>query len=210
MSLLVLLKDWTTEAIDTSLYKPDLVRKTSSKLDALILIFLGRANSRIRKTCLLILIYSFKIFSAIIGPKESSLLYILLRKQNHIIKDSITALSLNHLDNFALSDSVVGGLKAIDFFDMCCSNYVHFYRYYFGSLAKIFAETADIRSICHLNKYLHVMVLPRLHIQASSVSSVVNSLTSTILIFAFAGATVILTIFNIQGELRGELYHGSR
>jgi hypothetical protein len=30
------------------------------------------------------------------------------------------------------------------------------------------------------------------------------------LIFAFAGATVILTIFNIQGELRGELYHGSR
>ncbi len=200
LNLLVLLKEWSAESIDTSLYKPEVIKKTSSKLDALMLIFLGRSDALIRKTCLLILIYGDKIFNAFIAPKESSLLSVILRERNRIIKDSVTAFRSNQMDPFALSEPLASKLEAIDFFEICCSNYIHFYRYYFGSLAKIFAETADVRSICHLNKYLNGMVLNRIHVQppSSIISALANSLTATILMFTFAGAPVnIFIIFTL-------------
>lgn len=190
LNLLALLADWAKEDIDPSQYKSDVIKKTSSKLDALMLIFLGRADSRIRKTCLLILIYSEKIFHSIIGTKETSIISIISKMHNRIIKDSITAFSINHLDPFSISESVISGLEAMDFFEVACSNYVHLFRFYYGSLAQLFSEFGDIRSICHINKYLHLMILPRLHKQPSSVSSLVNALTASILLLAFAGAPV--------------------
>lgn len=198
LNLLALLTDWANEGIDPSQFKSDMIRKTSSKLDALMLIFLGRADSRIRKTCLLILIYGEKIFYAIIGRKESSIISIISRMHNRIIKDSITAFSINHLEPVSISESVLSGLEALDFFEIACSNYVHLFRFYYGSLAKLFSEFGDIRSICHINKYLHLMILPRLHKQPTSVSSLVNSLTASIMLLAFAGAPVCYSNINLH------------
>jgi hypothetical protein len=176
-------------------------------LDALILILLGRANSRIRKTCLLILIYSDKVFNVYIGRKDSSLLSIIIRMENRIIKDSLTAVSNDHMTPFAISDSVISGLEAVDFFEIACSNYLHLYRYYYGSLARCFSEFSDIRSICHINKYLHIIVMPRLHKHHTSMISLLNVSNALILLLAFGGAPVwFLYILSILGEFRGSIH----
>ena len=192
LHLLVLLKDWDGEDINRASFKSDIVMKISSKLDSLILIFLGRANPRIRKTSLLILLYADKIFRQIVGPKKSSLLSIILNFENIIIKESILAFGKDHLAQYALSESVISGLDCVGFFEVAFSNYLHLYRYYYGSLSKLFAKHGDNRSICHMYLYMNAMVLPRMQIVPKSAGSLFNLSTATVLLLAFGGAPVMI------------------
>lgn len=197
--MLALLQLWIKEgASGVAGITSDDVLKFSNKLDALIIILLGRANLQIRKLCISILMHFHSVTEKLGSAFESntlSLFGIMVKFQSEIAKEALYAFAIDGMGSNALSPSIMGGLEPINFFEIACSDYVLFYQYFFGSAVKRFAAHGQPKALRHCGKFLRAMVIPLINTpKATNPDARFDHLSQIILLMGLAGVTVFFML----------------
>jgi hypothetical protein len=163
LHLLVLVNKWIDDGVESS-EKASQVLKVSCKLDALMIILLGRPTVRIRKTCMQILKKMQNAVDIIYSTSQQSgkltLYQILTIHDDDISKAAIFAFADKNLALDALSPSIIGGMSITGFRDVCASDFAHLYTYYYGALINQFLLHGREKSLRHAGKYLRHIAIP--------------------------------------------------
>ncbi|KAJ3044954.1 hypothetical protein HDV00_000238 [Rhizophlyctis rosea] len=159
----------TADSIDTQ--DRDIVHRVSCKLDAAMMVFLARPNSRIRKTCLDIL----EAFCGIMewmgsfdddvagengGATPLPLHAILMRTEPIVTKHALYAFLENDLFGHLLTPAVTCGLDTLSIRMVAESDYTVLWRFYLGECARQFSHYGRAKAVRHAAKFLRSVGVP--------------------------------------------------
>jgi hypothetical protein len=199
LHLLAILQAWVKEGSSLRVVDPQLLFKLSCKMDGLLLIFLGRANVRIRRTCLSILMLMHTILenmSIKAAVPGLSLFTILMKFDDAIGKEAIFAFATQQMSSNALEPLILGGLDILSFFEVAACEYSHLYRFFYGAAVSFFALHGRHKAIRHCGKFLKQMVVQTItNMKQVTQNSLFDHTSNMILLLGLAGATVRVSIF---------------
>ena len=194
LHLLAILQACVKEGSSLRGVDPQLLFKLSCKMDGLLLIFLGRANVWIRRTCLSILMLMHTI-SENMNSKAAipglSLFAILMKFDETIGKEAIFTFATQQMSSNSLEPLILGGLDLLFFFEVAACEYSHLYRFFYGAAVSLFGIHGRHKAVRHCGKFLKQMVVQTITSMKNLTPHALFDHTSNMtLLLGLAGATV--------------------
>ncbi|KAL2913874.1 hypothetical protein HK105_206608 [Polyrhizophydium stewartii] len=158
-------KIWVTDFENAGPVVQDSFSRVSCKVDAYLLIALGRPSVRIRKPALQILLDLYTIQQSFdshqITPREMPLAAILIQMETAVCKQGVYSFLEKSLLGHLLSPRTASALSPLTLLEVASSDFSVLFRHYLGELAQLFVLYGRSKATRHCAKFLRILALPQ-------------------------------------------------